>query len=141
MIECIHVKNVRTVVKLVSANSEYFPIVCYRVAQFYLSGNQINSLNNLGVDSSPCLSSYNWAFRISLLTISILCICLIFVLTYYIYKYRKIKVFKVASPVFLSITLLGCAVMYAEVGENQRIVMESLINDGFPRYPVVVRKF
>lgn len=94
---------------------------------FHLNGvirNRINlfCLNNRtlpGVDSSPCLSSYNWAFRISLLTISILCICLIFCLTYYIYKYRKIKVFKVASPVFLSITLLGCAVMYAEVGRER----------------------
>lgn len=67
------------------------------------------------VDASPCLSPYNWAFRISLLTISILCILLIFVLTFCIYKHRKIKVFKVASPVFLSLTLLGCAIMYAEV--------------------------
>ncbi|RWS12060.1 putative G-protein coupled receptor CG31760-like protein [Dinothrombium tinctorium] len=66
-------------------------------------------------DSSPCLSSYNWAFRVSLLIISILCIFLTALLACYIYKYRKLKVFKVASPIFLCITLLGCAIMYSEM--------------------------
>lgn len=70
------------------------------------------------IDGSPCLSSYNWAFRISLLTISILCILLTFIIACYVYKFRKLKVFKVASPVFLCITLLGCAIMYLEVGLN-----------------------
>lgn len=32
-----------------------------------------------------------------------------------VYKYRRLKVFKVASPTFLCVTLLGCAIMYAEV--------------------------
>ena len=32
-----------------------------------------------------------------------------------VYKYRRLKVFKVASPTFLCVTLLGCAVMYAEM--------------------------
>lgn len=31
------------------------------------------------------------------------------------FKYRKVKVFKVASPIFLTITLLGCATMYLEM--------------------------
>lgn len=66
-------------------------------------------------DSTACLSSYNWAFRVSLLTISIICIFFTGVLAGYIYKYRKLKVFKVASPIFLCITLLGCAIMYTEV--------------------------
>lgn len=66
-------------------------------------------------DATACLSSYNWAFRVSLLTISILCIFFTGVLAGYIYKYRKLKVFKVASPIFLCITLLGCAIMYSEV--------------------------
>ncbi|UYV68823.1 GPRMGL2 [Cordylochernes scorpioides] len=66
-------------------------------------------------DDSSCLSHYNWAFRISLLTISVLCILLTLVLVLYVYRYRKLKVIKVASPIFLSITLLGCAVMYSEV--------------------------
>ncbi|KAH7983672.1 hypothetical protein HPB52_013413 [Rhipicephalus sanguineus] len=68
------------------------------------------------VDDSPCLSHYNWAFRISLLTISVICIVLTMVLAGYVYRYRKLKVIKVASPVFLCITLIGCAIMYCEVG-------------------------
>lgn len=79
-------------------------------------------------DASPCLSSYNWAFRISLLTISILCIVLTVVLGCYIYRYRKLKVIKVASPIFLCITLLGCAIMYCEV-----LLTLYSINDAFPR--------
>ncbi|XP_013794665.1 probable G-protein coupled receptor CG31760, partial [Limulus polyphemus] len=67
------------------------------------------------VDDSPCLSPYNWAFRISLLVISMLCIVLSIVLACYVYRYRKLKVIKVASPVFLCITLLGCAIMYTEM--------------------------
>ena len=31
-------------------------------------------------------------------------------------NYRRLKVFKVASPVFLCVTLLGCAIMYGEMG-------------------------
>lgn len=65
-------------------------------------------------DESPCLSSYNWAFRISLLTITILCIIFTLLLGCYIYRYRKLKVIKVASPIFLCITLLGCSIMYSE---------------------------
>lgn len=66
-------------------------------------------------DNSPCLSSYNYAFRISLLTITILCIIFTFILALNIYRYRRLKVIKVASPIFLCITLLGCASMYIEV--------------------------
>lgn len=65
--------------------------------------------------SAPCLASYNWAFRISLLTISIICAGFTIVLSCYLYHHRKVKVFKVASPIFLTITLLGCAIMYLEV--------------------------
>ena len=36
-----------------------------------------------------------------------------------VYKYRRMKVFKVASPTFLCVTLLGCAIMYAEVHPNR----------------------
>lgn len=67
------------------------------------------------VDDSPCLSRYNWAFRISLLTISMICVLLTIVLACYIYRYRKLKVIKVASPIFLCVTLLGCAIMYSEM--------------------------
>lgn len=66
------------------------------------------------VDESPCLSTYNWAFRISLLTITILCILFTFIIAFNIYRHRKLKVIKVASPVFLCLTLLGCVIMYLE---------------------------
>lgn len=65
-------------------------------------------------NSSPCLATYNWPFRISILTISIMCAFLTIVLSCYLYHHRKVKVFKVASPIFLTITLLGCAIMYLE---------------------------
>lgn len=67
------------------------------------------------VDDSPCLSHYNWAFRISLLVISVICIILTLVLAGYVYRFRKLKVIKVASPIFLCITLIGCAIMYCEM--------------------------
>lgn len=70
------------------------------------------------VDESPCLSTYDWAFRIALLTITIICIVFVCVLAFNIYRYRKLKVIKVASPIFLIITLLGCAIMYCEVSER-----------------------
>lgn len=90
----------------------------------------------------PCLASYNWSFRyngiksmkraprngffhrkwrklsffrITLLTFSIFCVFGTIFLVAYTYQHRKLKVFKVASPIFLSITLLGCAIMYLEV--------------------------
>ncbi|XP_036142473.1 probable G-protein coupled receptor CG31760 isoform X3 [Monomorium pharaonis] len=63
----------------------------------------------------PCLATYNWPFRISLLAVSIFCAFGTIVLVAYMYQHRKLKVFKVASPIFLSITLLGCALMYLEM--------------------------
>ncbi|XP_054713138.1 probable G-protein coupled receptor CG31760 [Uloborus diversus] len=66
-------------------------------------------------DDSPCLANYNWAFRISLLTITLICIFLTLILTYYVYRYRKLKVINVASPIFLCITLAGCIIMYSEM--------------------------
>ncbi|GBM90712.1 putative G-protein coupled receptor CG31760 [Araneus ventricosus] len=69
-------------------------------------------------DDSPCLAHYNWAFRISLLTISVICIFLTLLLSFYVYRYRKLKVINVASPIFLCITLLGCVIMYCELYEG-----------------------
>lgn len=54
-------------------------------------------------------------FRITLLCISLSCVFFTLGLIVYVYNYRKIKVFKVASPIFLSLTLTGCAIMYLEV--------------------------
>ncbi|XP_012273164.1 probable G-protein coupled receptor CG31760 [Orussus abietinus] len=63
----------------------------------------------------PCLAAYNWPFRITLLAFSVFCAVGTVVLVAYMYQHRKLKVFKVASPIFLSITLLGCAIMYLEM--------------------------
>ncbi|KAH8338711.1 hypothetical protein KR074_011679 [Drosophila pseudoananassae] len=63
----------------------------------------------------PCLANYHWPFRISLLTISIGCACGTFILAGYLFRHRRVKVFKVASPIFLMITLIGCAIMYLEM--------------------------
>uniref|UniRef100_A0A336LQJ2 Phosphodiesterase n=1 Tax=Culicoides sonorensis TaxID=179676 RepID=A0A336LQJ2_CULSO len=63
----------------------------------------------------PCLASYNWPFRITLLTFSVICGVLTLALAIYMFQHRKVKVFKVASPIFLTITLLGCAIMYLEM--------------------------
>ncbi|XP_011313486.1 probable G-protein coupled receptor CG31760, partial [Fopius arisanus] len=63
----------------------------------------------------PCLASYSWPFRITLLSFSVFCACCAVLLIVYVYQHRKLKVFKVASPIFLSITLLGCAIMYLEM--------------------------
>jgi hypothetical protein len=54
-------------------------------------------------------------YRISLLAVSVSCVVFTLGLVGYVYQHRKIKVFKVASPIFLCITLLGCAIMYLEV--------------------------
>ena len=53
--------------------------------------------------------------RIAILTISIFCVFFTTALALYLYHNRKIKVFKVASPVFLMICLLGCGIMYLEM--------------------------
>ncbi|XP_033609513.1 probable G-protein coupled receptor CG31760 isoform X2 [Cryptotermes secundus] len=66
-------------------------------------------------NNAPCLATYNWPFRISLLAVSVSCVAFTLGLVGYVYQHRKIKVFKVASPIFLCITLLGCAIMYLEM--------------------------
>lgn len=67
---------------------------------------------------APCLAHYNWGFRLAILTVSIMCAGFTIVLSCYLYHHRKVKVFKVASPIFLTITLLGCAIMYLEVKQK-----------------------
>ncbi|XP_017783461.1 PREDICTED: probable G-protein coupled receptor CG31760 [Nicrophorus vespilloides] len=63
----------------------------------------------------PCLATYHWPFRITLLVFSVTCAFCTVILIMYMFNHRKLKVFKVASPIFLSITLLGCATMYLEM--------------------------
>ena len=66
-------------------------------------------------DDSPCLSNYNWGFRYLLLIASMICVCGTLIIMGLVYKYRKIRVFALASPTFLCITLCGCIIMYLEV--------------------------
>lgn len=53
--------------------------------------------------------------RTVLLSVSMLCVIISLGLCGAVYKHRRLKVFKVASPIFLCITLIGCAIMYSEV--------------------------
>lgn len=70
----------------------------------------------LSCDSrAPCLASYNWPFRIALMSVSAACVFFTLCLIGYVYHHRRIKVFKVASPIFLCITLIGCVIMYLEM--------------------------
>lgn len=96
-------------------------------------------------DLAPCLASYNWSFRynffdyynnymvnnftclvfrVGLLSISVFCVFFTLALIVYMYRHKKLKVFKVASPIFLAITLLGCGIMYLEVRitENKQFI-------------------
>ena len=70
---------------------------------------------NICKDESPCLFNYNWILRITLLTITIVCIMIVLFFLFSIYLFRRVKVFQVASPIFLYITLIGCAMAYFEV--------------------------
>lgn len=55
------------------------------------------------------------SYRIAVLTISVVCVFFTVALAGYMYHHRKIKVFKVASPIFLMICLVGCGIMYLEM--------------------------
>lgn len=54
-------------------------------------------------------------FRSIFLGITIICIIATVVLIWFVHKNRRIKVFRIASPTFLIITLIGCIIMYLEV--------------------------
>ncbi|XP_046402394.1 probable G-protein coupled receptor CG31760 [Ischnura elegans] len=66
-------------------------------------------------DSAPCLANYSWTFRITLLAFSSACIASTVGLLGCVYRYREIKVFNTASPIWFGIILLGCATMYMEM--------------------------
>lgn len=48
---------------------------------------------NTCVGPTPCLATYNWVFRISLLTISVLCAVFTLSLACYMYRHRKVLIF------------------------------------------------
>ncbi len=61
------------------------------------------------------MSVFNLFHRGTLLAFSMLCVAFTIFLMFYVYKYRQLKIFRIASPIFLCLTLIGCAVMYLEV--------------------------
>lgn len=67
------------------------------------------------IDSTPCLANYHWPFRYSLLAIALLCVLVTLILMMLVYSFRRLKVFRLASPTFLCLTLSGCAIMYLEM--------------------------
>lgn len=62
-----------------------------------------------------CSSIFLLVHRIAVLTISVVCVFFTVALAAYMFHNRKIKVFKVASPIFLMICLVGCGIMYLEM--------------------------
>lgn len=67
------------------------------------------------IDDTPCLADFNWTFRWILLIFSLCCTLATFILIILVYTYRKLKVFRLGSPTFLCVTLVGCAIMYFEM--------------------------
>ncbi|XP_050522426.1 probable G-protein coupled receptor CG31760 [Daktulosphaira vitifoliae] len=63
-----------------------------------------------------CMAQFSWVQRSIFLSITILCIVLTIILIWFVHKNRRIKVFRIASPTFLIITLVGCIIMYSEMG-------------------------
>ena len=76
--------------------------------------NEVNAMK-CRESNTPCLATYNWPFRIALLTISIFCIGCTLLLMLLVYRWQRVQVFKMASPIFISICLTGCIVMYSEM--------------------------
>jgi len=54
--------------------------------------------------------------RLVIVCISVICSVGSVVLVFVTYKFRKTPVLKSSSPLFHCITLLGCVIMYSEVG-------------------------
>ncbi|XP_050442150.1 probable G-protein coupled receptor CG31760 isoform X2 [Adelges cooleyi] len=67
-----------------------------------------------GPDS--CMARFSWIKRSIFLIITLVCIVLTVILIWFVHKNRRIKVFRIASPTFLVITLIGCIIMYSEMG-------------------------
>ena len=87
--------------------------------QFYIWRDFLLKLNLetlLHVDSKCTLSLDCSTFpsvpRLVLLSISLFCSISSVVTILLVLHYRRVKVFKYSSPTFLSLTLIGCAIMY-----------------------------
>ncbi|XP_025422700.1 probable G-protein coupled receptor CG31760 isoform X2 [Sipha flava] len=63
-----------------------------------------------------CMAKFAWIQRSTFLGITVVCIILTVILIWFVHKNRRIKVFRIASPTFLIITLIGCIIMYSEMG-------------------------
>ena len=81
-------------------------------------------------------SNASWlTFRTILLSISMSWVLVTGVLMGAVYRFRRLKVFRVASPIFLCTTLVGCAIMYGEVRHNSFIhsfIHFGTVQDCFP---------
>lgn len=69
-------------------------------------------------DDKPCEITLNWPLRICLLTISILIMCFIPAISYFIWKYKDIKVLRAASPKLLWLILTGAMLLYCPVSRQ-----------------------
>ncbi|XP_022164127.1 probable G-protein coupled receptor CG31760 isoform X2 [Myzus persicae] len=62
-----------------------------------------------------CMAKFMW-IKSTFLGINVVCIISTVILIWFVHKNRRIKVFRIASPTFLIITLIGCIIMYSEMG-------------------------
>ncbi|XP_060839071.1 probable G-protein coupled receptor CG31760 isoform X2 [Rhopalosiphum padi] len=62
-----------------------------------------------------CMAKFMWT-QSTFLGITVVCIISTVILIWFVHKNRRIKVFRIASPTFLIITLIGCIIMYSEMG-------------------------
>lgn len=92
-------------------SSHFFRQIHFRVSLHF----RIQCISIWYIHICRFLVNVRICYRISLLAVSVSCVAFTLGLVGYVYQHRKIKVFKVASPIFLCITLLGCAIMYLEV--------------------------
>ena len=66
-------------------------------------------------DCKHMLNLRSCALRVVLLAISMVCVVMTFIVIGLIVRYKRLKVIKAGSPIFLAVTLLGCVAMYMEV--------------------------
>ncbi|XP_033115375.1 probable G-protein coupled receptor CG31760 [Anneissia japonica] len=66
-------------------------------------------------NDQPCIFSYNWALRNTLLAVDCIAITGLFALFYFTIANRNLKVVKAASPMLLRIILFGSLLLYCRV--------------------------
>ncbi|XP_065220369.1 probable G-protein coupled receptor CG31760 isoform X2 [Planococcus citri] len=64
------------------------------------------------VDSRPCVLTYNWALRTTVLILSLVFIFCLLIVEFFTWRYRNMRVVRAASPVLLKVIALGAFFIY-----------------------------